>query len=107
MWALPFVPLTRADRREIGLRKPGDAVAAFFWSALAGAACALGVFALGLVLFGHSPENWNVTIRDSLRLQELRGSMPDPLLFATIALPAMIFSPIGEEILFQKRFGTS
>jgi membrane protease YdiL (CAAX protease family) len=101
MWALPFVLLTRAGRREIGLRKPGNAVAAFFWSALAGAACALGVFALGLVLFGQSPQNWNVTVRDSFRLQELRGSMPGPLLFATIALPAMIFSPIGEEILFR------
>ena len=101
MWAWPFALLTRAGRREIGLRKPGNAVAAFFWSALAGAACALGVFALGLVLFGQSLENWNVTVRDSFRLQELRGSMPGPLLFATIALPAMIFSPIGEEILFR------
>src|SRR5258708_7681071 len=101
MWALPFALLTRAGRREIGLRKPGNAVAAFFWSALAGAVCALGVFALGLVLFGQSLENWNVTVRDSFRRQELRGSMPAPLLFAMIALPAMIFSPIGEEILFR------
>ncbi|PYX51915.1 MAG: hypothetical protein DMG76_30705 [Acidobacteria bacterium] len=58
-------------------------------------------FALGLVLFGQSPRNWNVTVRDSFRLPELRGSMPGPLLFATIALPAMIFSPIGGEILFR------
>jgi uncharacterized protein len=101
MWTLPFTLLTRAGRSEIGLRKPGNVVAAFFWSALAGAACALGGFALGLVLFGQSPENWNVTVRDSFRLQELRGSMPGPLLFAMIALPAMIFSPIGEEILFR------
>src|SRR5207249_6289740 len=27
------------------------------------AACALGAFALGLVLFGQSPQNWNVTVR--------------------------------------------
>ncbi len=101
MWTLPFVLLTPAGRREIGLRKSGNTVAAFFWSALAGAACALGAFALGLVLFGQSPQNWNVTVRDSFRLPELRGSMPGPLLFATIALPAMIFSPIGEEILFR------
>src|SRR5947208_8287300 len=92
MWALPFVLLTRAGRIEIGLRKPGNTVAAFFWNALAGAACTLGGFVLGLVLFGQSPENWNVTVRDSFRLQELRGSMPGPLLFAMIALPAMIFS---------------
>lgn len=101
MWMLPFVLLTRVGRREIGLCKPDRAVAATFGSALAGAACSLGGFALGLVLFGQSPQNWNVTVRDSFRLQELRGSMPDPLLFATIALPAMIFSPIGEEILFR------
>src|SRR5437667_10804640 len=55
-------------------------------------------FALGLVLFGQSPRNWNVTVRDSFRLPELRGSMPGPLLFATIALPAMIFSPIGGDV---------
>src|SRR6266566_2428238 len=47
MWTLPFVLLTPAGRREIGLRKSGNTVAAFFWSALAGAACALGAFALG------------------------------------------------------------
>src|SRR5207302_8145555 len=35
MWALPFVLLTPVGRREIGLRKSGNAVAAFFWSALA------------------------------------------------------------------------
>ncbi len=32
MWALPFTLLTRAGRSEIGLRKPGNPVAAFFWA---------------------------------------------------------------------------
>jgi len=49
---------------------------------------------------GNRPRT-GTTVRDSFRLPELRGSMPGPLLFATIALPAMIFSPIGEEILFR------
>jgi uncharacterized protein len=101
MWALPYVFLTRAGRREIGLRKQSKVATALFWSALAGTACALAFFALGLALFGQSPENWDVSIRDSLRLHDQRGSMPSPILFAMIALPAMIFSPIGEEILFR------
>src|SRR5439155_20945152 len=56
MWTLPFVLLTPAGRREIGLRKSGNTVAAFFWSALAGAACALGAFALGLRSEEHTSE---------------------------------------------------
>src|SRR6184192_3166571 len=32
MWTLPFVLLTPAGRREIGLRKSGNTVAAFFRS---------------------------------------------------------------------------
>src|SRR5436853_7885907 len=85
MWTLPFVLLTPAGRREIGLRKSGNTVADFFWSALAGAACTLGAFALRLVLYRQSPHNWNDTLGDRFRIPELRGSMPCPLLFATIA----------------------
>src|SRR5437660_8151548 len=44
MWTVAFVVLTLGGGREIGLRKSGNRVGAFFWSALAGAACALGAF---------------------------------------------------------------
>ena len=54
-----------------------------------------------MVLYGESPDNWCAIIRDSFRLNELRGSMPAPALFVMIALPAMIVTPVGEEILFQ------
>src|SRR5260370_37637731 len=77
MWTLPFTLLPRAGRSEIGLRKPGNAVAAFFWSALAGAACALGGFVLGLVLFGQAPEDLNVSVHESFLLQELLGRIAE------------------------------
>src|SRR6266576_1729802 len=46
MWTLPFVLLTPAGRREIGLRNSGNTVAAFFCSALAGAARCLALSSL-------------------------------------------------------------
>jgi hypothetical protein len=101
MWALPFILLTGQGRQEIGLRKQGNTVAAMAWSALAGAGSALMVFTVGMALYGESPNNWCVSIRDSFRLNELRGSMPTAALFVMIALPAMILTPVGEEILFR------
>ncbi|MDR3774609.1 MAG: CPBP family intramembrane metalloprotease [Terracidiphilus sp.] len=101
MWAVPFLFLTRQGRCEIGLRTQGNSAAAIAWSALAGAGSALAVFALGMALYGESPDNWCVSIRDSFQLNQLRGSMPIAELFAMIALPAMILTPVGEEILFR------
>jgi len=101
MWALPFILLTVQGRREIGLLKQGSTAAAMAWSALAGAGCGLAVFMFGMALYSESPDNWCVSIRDSFRLNELRGSMPTTALFALIALPAMIVTPVGEEVLFR------
>lgn len=51
-------------------------------------------------MYGESPNNWCVSIRDGFRLNELRGSMPSAALFVMIALPAMTFTPVSEEMLF-------
>jgi len=101
MWALPFIFLTPQGRRDIGLRKPRNTPSALAWSALAGAACGLAFFAIGMVLYGNSADNWCVSIRDSFHLAEMRAAMPLAAAFAAVVLPAMIVSPIGEEILFR------
>jgi uncharacterized protein len=101
MWALPFIVLTAQGRREIGLRKQGNSPSALALSALAGACAGFAVYAAGMALFGASPDNWCVSIRDSFHLAEMRAAMPLAAAFAAVVLPAMIFSPIGEEILFR------
>jgi membrane protease YdiL (CAAX protease family) len=101
MWALPFIVLSAQGRREIGLRKQGNSPSALALSALAGAFAGYAVYAAGMALFGASPDNWCVSIRDSIHLAEMRAAMPLAAAFAAVVLPAMIFSPIGEEILFR------
>ena len=101
MWALPFIFLTADGRCEIGLTVRGMTLFSMLASALAGAACALGFFALGMLLYGNSPDNWCISIRNYLHLEEMRGLMPPWGLFVLFALPAMFLNPIGEEILFR------
>jgi uncharacterized protein len=101
MWALPFLFLTTTGRREIGLSERGVTLASMFFSALAGAACGMVLFGLGLAIYGDSPNNWCMSIRNYLHLEEMRGVMPPLGLFALYALPAVFLNPIGEEILFR------
>lgn len=101
MWALPFIFLTPQGRRQIGLRAPAKTVSNLALSALAGALCGFAVFVLGIAIYGKSPDNWCVSIGDAFQLDQLRALMPPTVLFAVIALPAMILTPIGEEILFR------
>jgi hypothetical protein len=109
LWALPFVVLTAEGRRQIGLMAKASSPLAVLLSVLAGVACALVFFGLGMVIYGNSPDNWCMSIRTYLHLDEMRGLMSAPSLFALYALPAIFLSPIGEEILFrgfiQESFG--
>jgi membrane protease YdiL (CAAX protease family) len=101
MWALPFVFLTSQGRREMGLVRRGNTRSNLALSALAGAACGLTFFAIGMLFYGDSPNNWCVSIRDSFQLGQLLAVMPRAAAFAAITLPALILTPIGEEILFR------
>lgn len=96
-WPAPFFLLGREGRRAIGLfRAPGLMRAGL--SACAGAAFAAGAFALCWGLFGDQASNPFVSIRDSY----FSGAALPPLglagLFALFTIPALIFSPVGEEI---------
>lgn len=101
MWALPFLVLSAQGRREIGLCKQGNSPSALALSALAGACAGFAVYAAGMALYGTSPDNWCVSIRDGFHLAEMRATMPLAVAFAAVVIPAMIVSPIGEEILFR------
>ncbi len=101
MWTLPFLFLTRQGRREIGLRKQGNSAFNMLLSALAGAVCGLAFFAIGMALYGDSPDNWCVSIRDSFQLNQMLAFMSPAAVFAVITLSTMSFTPIGEEFLFR------
>jgi uncharacterized protein len=101
MWALPFPVLSAQGRREIGLRKQGNSPSALALSALAGDCGGFAVYAAGMALYGASPENWCVSIRDALHFSELRAAMPLAAAFGAVVLPALIPSPVGEELLFR------
>jgi uncharacterized protein len=101
MWALPFAILTAAGRRQIGLTERGMTFNSMILSALAGAFCALIFFFLGMFIYGDSPNNWCISIRNYLHFDEMRGLMSPLELFALYSLPAIFLNPIGEEILFR------
>jgi membrane protease YdiL (CAAX protease family) len=101
MWALPFIFLTAQGRREIGLRGQGNGPMALALCALAGACSGIAVYAAGMALYGSLPDNWCVSIRDSFQFAQLLAVLPPAGAFAAVVLPAMILTPIGEEILFR------
>ncbi len=109
LWALPFVLLTREGRHKIGLTGTRVSPASTALSLLAGAACGLIFFSLGMAIYGNTPNNWCISVRNYLHLDEMRGLMSPVSLFALYALPAIFLNPIGEEIFFrgfvQESFG--
>jgi uncharacterized protein len=101
MWVLPFIFLTESGRRQIGLEQGGMTPGSILLSIFAGSLCALVFFALGMIIFGDSADNWCMSIRNYLHFEELRGFMSPMSLFALYALPAILLNPVGEEILFR------
>ena len=100
MTALPWLLLTPAGRRQIGLRLP-DAPVYYLIGIGAGVAAATICFALGLVLFGTSPDNWFVSIADSYRRVMNTAGFGPLKLHLMFTIPACIFSPLGEELFFR------
>jgi uncharacterized protein len=103
MMILPFLLLTKAGRGQVGFVRPAS------WLRLAmmvlgGGALAWAVYALGVWIYGaSSPLNWYVAIKATFMQ---RGDMiaavhARPSLFLLFVLPAMIFSPLGEEFFFR------
>lgn len=100
MAVIPLLLLDAAGRRRIGWTRP-NSVRVLALAAVAGSAAALVCFALGYALFGRGPDHWFVTIAASYaQIGDTTGWSVGRLhLFFTI--PALMFSPIGEEIFFR------
>jgi membrane protease YdiL (CAAX protease family) len=101
MMVLPFIFLTAEGRRQVGLKKsnsPISYIIAVFFGAAAASVC----FVVGILLFDNTPDNWFVTIRNYYETQVPGGmNMPLSRFFIIVTIPALIFSPIGEEIFFR------
>jgi membrane protease YdiL (CAAX protease family) len=100
MWFVPFVFLTRSGRLAVGLRRPQNPR----WllrGLLVGLGSSLLVFGLGYVLFGRGTDNWSVSILNSWALDADMRQLGRMELFLMFTVPAILFSPIGEEFFFR------
>lgn len=100
MTLMPFIFLNKNGRQQIGFQASKNwkyyAVAI-----LLGAVAATICYFLGLWLFGMTKENWYISIRDSYLDNIALNGIQMKQAFWIITLPALIFSPLGEEIYFR------
>ena len=101
MAALPWALLTRAGRRKVGIVRPSR----WRWvlpAMAAGAIAMLATYAAASALWGQTVENPFVYIAGTYANVPSSPSGTDRLIsFAIYAIIGMLFSPIGEELLYR------
>lgn len=100
MAAGPWLLLSSQGRQQIGLVRPMR-YAWFAPSIALGALAAFACFALGNIAFGSSEDNWFVSIARNYRDTIPHQGFTTLQLFLMATVPALLFSPIGEEIFFR------
>jgi len=100
MWFLPYVFFGQDGRRAIGLRGVERPIW-LVWGVLLGALASLIVFAIGFLLYGRGADNWYVAISQQYLIDDSMFELPKLGLIAMFTIPAMLFSPIGEEFFFR------
>lgn len=99
MALVPWLLLNKDARRQVGLKRssrPREYPLAMALGLLASAAA----FLLGMALFGNTPDHWFVSVAGSFQVQPT-AHLPLLAVFLMFTIPALIFSPIGEEIFFR------
>jgi len=96
----PWLLLSGAGRRQIGLLRPGS-LAWFAPATVLGAVAAAVCFAAGMLAFGSGEDNWFVSIARNYRDTIPHHGLSTTQLFLVATAPALLFSPIGEEIFFR------
>jgi membrane protease YdiL (CAAX protease family) len=100
MMLVPWVLLNAGGRRRIGLTHATSG--GWYGVAFAaGVAAASLCYALGVWLFDRSADNWFVSIANNYRSIMNTAGMDALRLHLIFTLPALLFSPIGEEIFFR------
>ena len=100
MALMPFIFLKKEGRRRVGLIKSKSGKY-LLTGIISGAALALLCYGLGLILFDQSNDNWFVSIKNSYLRTTDTSRMKLQQQFIIFTIPALIFSPIGEEIFFR------
>lgn len=101
MWIAPFLLLTKQGRTEIGIKKPDNYRAIFLGFILGGLVC-LVVWWLGTWLYKDTVQNWMVYISKSYQVPMDQNFDSVRLkYFIIFGITSMIFSPIGEELLYR------
>ena len=100
MAAAPWLLLTNEGRRQIGLRS-SSSLSHYGVGVLGGVAAACACFAVGSVLFGDGADHWFISVAASYRATMDTSRLSMTALYLVFTLPALLFSPIGEEIFFR------
>lgn len=100
MWFLPLIFLSKKGRNQIGIKKPKN-MRWIILSPLIGAGFAFIVFLIGFLLYGYSGDNWYITVGSSYLGGNALANIPVMKMFIYSTIPAMLFSPIGEELFFR------
>lgn len=100
MMILPWLLLSRAGRQQIGIARAGS-VWNYAGAALSGALLAALCGVLGGLLFGNGADNWFVSIAHNYQRAFNTSSMSVATLFIVFIAPAVMFSPLREELFFR------
>lgn len=100
MMVLPWVLLTQDGRRQIGLKKPHKKSYYLLGIGL-GITAPFICFLLGYFIYGNTSNNWFVNIGNNYKTVMNTSGMSFWMLHLIFTIPAMLFSPIGEEIFFR------
>lgn len=100
MAVMPWLLLSKSGRNLIGLTRPAQSQW-YLLGAGCGALASVLIYGLGVVLYGGGVENWYVNISLFYKASMDTTHFGFWMLMAVFTVPAMIFSPIGEEIFYR------
>lgn len=96
----PFIFLTKAGRRDIGITKPAN-YKWLLYSFVIGILISTALFLLAKSLYADTSGNWYAYIGRSYQIAEGLSSRDKLIYFIVYASTGMTFSPIGEELFFR------
>lgn len=99
MWFVPLIFLTKSGRRSIGIKRPSNFGTILLSFVLGVLSCVI-IFSIFYFLFDSTVENAFVYIGGNNAGTSIPMSERQ-LYFWIAVIPSMIFSPIGEELLYR------
>lgn len=100
MWVAPLLILTPLGREQIGFGQ----TASFAWILIAvgaGAALAAIFHQAGLLLYGKSEQHWFSSVAYTLQSDDRITLFSQKTAFYIFSVPAVLASPVGEELFFR------